>query len=78
MISFKLIPVNFIKKVQEKRWPNKEDIIIENERIITETKGDKKRYEKSTKKQQQRLWRVNECQLILSHKRHEKKTRRKQ
>ena len=48
MISFKLIPVNFIKKVQEKRWPNKEDIIIENERIITETKGDKKRYEKST------------------------------
>ena len=78
MISFKLIPVNFIKKVQEKRWPNKEDIIIENERIITETKGDKKRYEKSTKKQQQILWRVNECQLILSHKRHEKKTRRKQ
>ena len=78
MISFKLIPVNFIKKVQEKRWPNKEDIIIENERIITETKGDKKRYEKSTKKQQQILWRVNECQLILSQKRHEKKTRRKQ
>ena len=78
MISFKLIPVNFIKKVQEKRWPNKEDIIIENERIITETKGDKKRYEKSTKKQQQILWRVNECQLILSHKRHEKKTRRRQ
>ena len=64
MTSFKLIPVNFIKKVLEKRWPNTEDIIIENERIITETKGNKKRYEKSTKKQQQILWRMKECHLI--------------
>ena len=64
MTSFKLIPVNFIKKVREKRWPNTEDIIIENERIITETKGNKKIYEKSTKKQQQILWRMKECHLI--------------
>ena len=64
MTSFKLRPVNFIKKVREKRWPNTEDIIIENERIITETKGNKKRYEKSTKKQQQILWRMKECHLI--------------
>ena len=33
---FKLIPVNF--KLREKRWPNTEDIVKENERMIVDPK----------------------------------------